>query len=446
MKKLLILLTSVYPTSTGDMFVHEELKYLATEFNKILIFPVNNTAKLQSRVPIDPPAELHLTNPRGTVAARLRDLLYLIAAFLKPSDACRYEAKHRAKGLKQRLYLYFAEGRARQVLNDTRPIIKKSLAEDDYAEIVVYSYWMSIPARAALLIEEELQQNEPKKLIRSYSRGHGYDIYDEASASGFQPFRRALIDCMDALFPCSQYGVDYMKSRFLSPGETSNIYLSRLAVTDPLVSRGKDWDDLLKLRTGRAARLHLVSCSRVIPLKRLDLLVDALALLKDKGLDLEWTHFGGGPGLEELQARAQANLSFMKCNIVGQVEHKSIMDFYCTEAADLFINVSASEGVPVAVMEALATGLPIAATDVGGTSEVVLEERGSVLWPADVSPEAIAETLIEFAATDTEERLIRAKQSRLTWAERSDSSTNYLQMSQIIAGHIEAQDIPFTKE
>lgn len=443
MKKLLILLTSVYPTSTGDMFVHEELKYLASEFNKILIFPVNNTAKLEARVEIQAPSELHLTNQRSSTAARLRDIYYLLKSWLQGSEQTRYERAHRVKNLKQALYLYFAEGRAKQVLKDTRTIIDEAIQAGGYSEIVVYSYWMSIPARAALLIQEDIKQRYPELKIRSYSRGHGYDIYDEASASGFQPFRRALIEGMDALFPCSQYGVDYMKERFLRPAQDDNIYLSRLGVPDPLVLRGKDWEDMRGLRQGQIRSLHLVSCSRVVPLKRLDLIVDGLAQLRGKGLDLKWTHFGGGPGLDDLRERAKQALDFMPVDIRGQVEHEVIMDFYCSEAIDLFVNVSSSEGVPVSVMEALATGIPTAATDVGGTSEIVLERGGSILWPADLSAEMIAQTIENFAMHDAEARWKRAGEARQIWAERSDSSRNYQEMAAVLAAHVDAQDVPF---
>lgn len=45
----------------------------------------------------------------------------------------------------------------------------------------------------------------------------------------------------------------------------------------------------------------------------------------------------------------------------------------------MFINVSESEGIPVSIMEALSAGIPILATDVGGTSEAVQDEVGYLL-------------------------------------------------------------------
>ncbi|PZC52367.1 hypothetical protein LH53_05140 [Mesotoga sp. TolDC] len=59
---------------------------------------------------------------------------------------------------------------------------------------------------------------------------------------------------------------------------------------------------------------------------------------------------------------------------------------------DLFINTSSTEGLPVSIMEAMSFGIPIMATDVGGTSELVTDETG-VLIPGNCSPEDVSEAL-----------------------------------------------------
>ncbi|NCO54621.1 MAG: glycosyltransferase, partial [Bacteroidetes bacterium] len=46
---------------------------------------------------------------------------------------------------------------------------------------------------------------------------------------------------------------------------------------------------------------------------------------------------------------------------------------------DLFINVSESEGIPVSIMEALSAGIPVIATNVGGTNEIVNNDVGFLI-------------------------------------------------------------------
>jgi len=78
-----------------------------------------------------------------------------------------------------------------------------------------------------------------------------------------------------------------------------------------------------------------------------------------------------------------------------------VMEFYKTNPIDLFINVSSSEGIPVSIMEAQAFGVPVMATDVGGTAEIVNNENG-ILLPANPSVEAIADEISALIGNQTE--------------------------------------------
>ena len=65
-------------------------------------------------------------------------------------------------------------------------------------------------------------------------------------------------------------------------------------------------------------------------------------------------------------------------------------------AVDLFVLGSAHEGLPVAVMEALAAGLPVVATDVGGVAEAVVDAENGFLVPAR-DPQALAAAMLRVA-------------------------------------------------
>jgi glycosyltransferase involved in cell wall biosynthesis len=60
-------------------------------------------------------------------------------------------------------------------------------------------------------------------------------------------------------------------------------------------------------------------------------------------------------------------------------------------ALDVFVNTSVFEGVSLTILEAMAAALPVVATQVGGTPEVVVDGETGVLVPSD--PEAIAGAL-----------------------------------------------------
>jgi glycosyltransferase involved in cell wall biosynthesis len=65
-------------------------------------------------------------------------------------------------------------------------------------------------------------------------------------------------------------------------------------------------------------------------------------------------------------------------------------------AADFFVLPSKSgEGLPLVALEAMACGVPVIATNVGGTSEVMNEDYGKLVPPN--SPDSLAEAILEFS-------------------------------------------------
>lgn len=58
---------------------------------------------------------------------------------------------------------------------------------------------------------------------------------------------------------------------------------------------------------------------------------------------------------------------------MGFFSNTEVMEFYKTNEYDLFINTSETEGIPVSIMEAMSFGIPVVATDVGGTKEIVID-------------------------------------------------------------------------
>lgn len=123
------------------------------------------------------------------------------------------------------------------------------------------------------------------------------------------------------------------------------------------------------------SKYRLVTVCRLVNWKGVDGLIRILADLPDCDLLI----VGDGPERSALeQLTKQLNLS-SRVHFTGSLTHASVMS--ALKSADLFVLNSVYEGLPHVLLEALAAGLPIVATKIGGTPEVVVEGINGRLSP-----------------------------------------------------------------
>lgn len=167
------------------------------------------------------------------------------------------------------------------------------------------------------------------------------------------------------------------------------------------VCSAEQWDDLHVVRCGVAGTqapalhkgrgpAHILCVGRFSPEKGHLVLLDALAELRDRHVVFTCTLVGDGPLRPELEARARRLDLTRILTFTGSVEPQRVAQFY--QQADLVVLASFSEGVPVVLMEAMARGLPVAATRVGGVAELVRDGlSGLLVAPGD--PKGLASAM-----------------------------------------------------
>jgi len=125
----------------------------------------------------------------------------------------------------------------------------------------------------------------------------------------------------------------------------------------------------------------VLSIGNLIKRKGFDELIKAVSEIKRKGFDsIVLLIVGEGPDRPRLQMqinRLKAN-SYVK--LVGYKEHKELYKWY--GAADLFCLASSREGCPNVILEALACGIPVVATEVEGVPEIIRSEDYGILVPS----------------------------------------------------------------
>ena len=210
-------------------------------------------------------------------------------------------------------------------------------------------------------------------------RMHGYDLY-EFRNSNYIPFRNILLKNADIILTVSEDGKNYLTEKY--PASKQKIIVARLGT----IGRGL-------ARKSSDGILHLFSCSSLIALKRVHLIAEALLKITD--ISVIWTHLGDGPELERVMEIARHFPPNIKFDFRGHVQPDEVGTIYANSNADLFLHVSETEGVPVAIMEALAAGIPVYATNVGGVAEIVDETIGQLL-PADIETDKLALSITSY--------------------------------------------------
>jgi glycosyltransferase involved in cell wall biosynthesis len=141
--------------------------------------------------------------------------------------------------------------------------------------------------------------------------------------------------------------------------------------------------DEVRRGLGLAGDFVVSSVGRLIPLKRFDLLIRAVAHLRPQMPDLRLVLVGSGPCETRLRALA-ADLGVAdRVRFTGRLAHADVLRHL--RASHVFTLVSTHEGFSHVLLEAMQAGVPVVATDVGGNREVVEDGRaGRLLSTADV--------------------------------------------------------------
>lgn len=294
-----------------------------------------------------------------------------------------------------------------------KKIINKEIDTWD-GTVDLYSYWLSRPAFLAA------QYNEKRcsKIRHIISRAHGYDLYLDRNSTNYLPFRR-YIDCnVDIIYFISENGKRYYDSKYPSLGVE--------LVAKREISRLGTYGTVKKKMRRDNKNILFASCSSVIPIKRLDLIVDVVAGLEQYGI--RWVHFGDGNQMEMIADRCKKKLRKESYQFYGNIANKHLLQAYEELDVDFFINLSDSEGIPVSIMEAMSFGIPVIARNVGGVSEIVTNANGLLLEEFDVdSMVSEIRKLLDKIASDWKIYESLCLEARKTWDCLYNAEKNYKQ-------------------
>lgn len=407
MKKIL-LLTDGFPYGRSEPFLFPEIAVLKKHFD-ISIVTIDTTSQ------ISPDYQDSFPLFRINANIELIDLfkfgLPILFKRLLWQDLYQIVIKRKLM-LKRAIYSFAVLLKAEKFAHEVRKIH----ALENYD--LIYSYWHDYKVLAlGPLLAKLGTRNTPV-----VARTHGYDLYHERRSIGQrQPYLPYMDKYLSTLFFVSKMGYKYYQGTF---GFVDNCvydvaYLG-VATTGHTTSIDKQYG------------LSLLSVANTIPLKRVELIIQALETITE--FTVKWVHFGAGESLLGLKHLAKNTLNsnpLINYTFYGHVPNSEVIEYYRHNCIDVFISTSASEGgCPVTMQEAFAFGVPVVATNVGGVNEIVEDGINGFLLEDTPTIHDIRHVLARVAAIKEENQLQSFKtRAKKTWQQKFNADTNFKQLA-----------------
>lgn len=402
--KTLILLTNSFPYGNWEPYLETEINYYNTIFDCVYICSLQIRKEFKDKRPVPPGFEV-------IPIYYAPSFVYLLFSLFVLFDSNLYTEilklwKNKQLSIKRIIALFVYLSRSHYEARSILKFFKRNGVKGNLRNTIIYSYRFDYQPYVGFLLKKQFG-------CQVVARAHGYDLYQERRVTNYIPLREFLLNTLDKVILISQNGVDYLTN--LYPTYKAKLTLSRLGT---LAYPMKETTSL------ENKEIHVVSCSTIVPVKRIHLMVEALSLIH--GISLKWTHYGHGILFDEILNLCE---NMLPSNIVyefkGHIDNNTLLEEYSTQPYHLFLNVSSSEGVPVSIIEAMSFGIPCIATNVGGTCEIVVNHFNGILLDENFEVKALAEHIMEFASMSYEEYKTYRLHARQSWMEGYSADKNY---------------------
>jgi len=232
----------------------------------------------------------------------------------------------------------------------------------------IHSHWATMPTTAAMILS---------KLTRipfSFT-AHAWDIF--VNCDGLEE----KIEKSRFVTTCTDYNRKFL-SYFCRDGKFKKVYLNY---------HGVDIDrfSVAQLPSCPVAQTQekckILAIGRLVETKGFEYLIKACLSLKDRGLDFECDIVGEGPLEKSLRSQVSSLKLESKINFLGIIMQEEIKKLFSEATVLVQSSVTAKngdrDGIPNVILEAMAMGVPVIATDFSGIPEVIIDGKTGILVP-----------------------------------------------------------------
>ncbi len=348
------------------------------------------------------PNGIYFCNKKGETNCKyqVKTIDKIIAAIKALNCDFVSEIKHMLKDKKfsftflAKLYLFTKRGMQMERL------IRKSMSREEKKDICLYSFWITYDAYAVARIKRDYPE------CYAVARAHSFDLQISKNAVNPYLMKKCICNNFDKIAFISENilneFLDYYKEK------QSNFvvqYLGSIGAHCKYIARAKH------------ETLTILSCSSIIPVKQLNVIIDALSNWEK--CKVKWIHIGDGAQRDEIKELAKNKLSKLtnvEYEFAGFMRNTEVLKYLCRNDIDVFVNSSKVEGVPVSIMEAMSFGIPVIAPAINGIPELVKPGSG-FLFDVDGGGAALKAELEEFADLSEEAVLKMGESAHRIWKE-----------------------------
>lgn len=414
MRDTLVILTTNFPFRlAGSAYEINEVRYLSTIFKRIIVICESEGPVAYENIPEN--VLLLSYNVKLNFFDKISAIPLLVNRTVM-DEVKILRDRYGIKISKSIISILLADYiKAKKYKNFIAEVLHREEVSD--SSVIVHSFWNDYRATSLAL----LKKSNPS--VATISRMHRGDVYFEENPSNYLPFKSEILSNLDLIYSISWHAKYYLQEKLKE--DFSALKVLRLGTKTP-----ENFPNKAIVKKEKSKTLKLFSCSNIIERKRLDLIIDVLYQLKE--IQIEWYHIGGDymDGVIHEKAKQLMTQTDHQCIFLGAVSNNLILDTYMEHEPDLFINLSESEGLPVSIMEAMSCSIPVIATNVGATNEIVMDGENGFLVDSNPSTHEIKEAILAFAHFSLEENNRFRKAAFNIWFDEFNFDKNYLKFEE----------------
>ena len=398
----IVLFTEGYPLGsvTEEAFILPELGILSKTFRRVILVPIKvpptqDERQLQRALQVGNNVEVNPCYAKKCMP----HWRMVLKSFSFLGLWCRVFFQL----LNQKVALRMIYIQVRQLMNLAKFSNWLKVSHINIKQSLFYSFWLTEDAEML-----GLYSSMHREMI-AVARAHRFDIFEMQETW----LRSYGLSFLRAIYPCSKDGENALKG--LYPNLTKKIAAQYLGVEKKFPNQWNPRND-----TGG---ITFFSCHNLIPRKRGVLCAKSICQLGVRYPQKKfcWILVGDGGERQEIERIiTEYSLPNLEVHFKGAMENAKVHELLSTTPIDFTILLSASEGLPVCVLESLAYGIPVVACDAGGTREAVNEETG-LLLPLGITVDEVVDSVAAILTQGKKWSLLR-KNARALYEEKFVSS------------------------